>query len=196
MLCAGTIEEKIYQRQVSKQGLSANVVDMKDDSKQHFSTEELKQLFAYRPDSLSDTHDLLQCDCQAAAASSSSKAQPQPQVELKFRKVGVPVTAKAATGGPRMDELRSWMHISDVAKFALDKVISKMATRDKRLISFAFANERDAKKYAATEEVAVDRAFVKDEGNITCCSQTRDGDGADEDEIEIVQDASSDFEEE
>jgi superfamily II DNA or RNA helicase len=197
MLCAGTIEEKIYQRQVSKQGLSANVVDMKDDSKQHFSTEDLKQLFAYRPDSLSDTHDLLLCDCQAThtTAAGSAKLQQQQQ-ELKFRRVGAPASGKAATGGPRMDELRSWLHIADVAKFALDKVISNMAARDKRLISFAFANERDAKKYAAAEEVAVDRAFVQDEGNITCCSQTRIGDGDDEDDIEILQDdESSDNEE-
>eukprot|EP00658_Telonema_sp_P-2_P073810 TRINITY_DN62931_c0_g1_i1.p1 TRINITY_DN62931_c0_g1~~TRINITY_DN62931_c0_g1_i1.p1 ORF type:complete len:113 (-),score=24.29 TRINITY_DN62931_c0_g1_i1:120-458(-) len=52
LLCTGSIEEKVYQRQVSKQGLSANVVDMQDDSKQHFTTDELKALFIYRPDTI------------------------------------------------------------------------------------------------------------------------------------------------
>lgn len=178
MLCTGTIEEKIFQRQVSKQGLSANVVDMKDDSKQHFSSEELKSLFAFRPETLSDTHDLLLCDCNAPRAKEKKAEAPT----LKFRKVGVPGEAAGPRTGPRMDELNSWMHISDIASFTLDKVLCAMSRREKDLVSFAFANERDAKKYEAIQEVAVERPFVADEGLITCMSQS--GTGA-EDAVEI-----------
>ena len=38
----GTIEEKIYQRQTAKQGLSGTVADAKESVKIEFSREELK----------------------------------------------------------------------------------------------------------------------------------------------------------
>lgn len=190
LLCSGTIEEKIYQRQVSKQGLSANVVDMKEDSKQHFSVEDLKALFAFRPDAVCDTHDLLQCTCQEVAKKTKAAADSTTAASMKFRKVGAPVGDVKAAGGPRMDELLSWMHIADVSSFAIDKVLATMARREPRLVSFAFANERDAKKYEAVADVAVERAFVKDEGLITCLSQQAE---AEENvEIEVIQDDDDD----
>ena len=42
LLVAGTLDEKMYQRQVRKQGLSGAVVDARDSERVHFSTEELK----------------------------------------------------------------------------------------------------------------------------------------------------------
>lgn len=42
LLTTGTIEEKIFQRQVLKQGLSGAVVDARDSTQGHFSKEELK----------------------------------------------------------------------------------------------------------------------------------------------------------
>lgn len=38
----GTIEEKIYQRQISKQGLSGAVMDLKNKREAQFSREELR----------------------------------------------------------------------------------------------------------------------------------------------------------
>uniref|UniRef100_A0A6Q2YHJ7 RAD54 homolog B n=1 Tax=Esox lucius TaxID=8010 RepID=A0A6Q2YHJ7_ESOLU len=63
LLTAGTIEERIFQRQVSKQGLSGTVVDLgKGAEHTSFSSDDLRDLF-----SLSDTpcltHDLLRCCC-------------------------------------------------------------------------------------------------------------------------------------
>lgn len=64
-LSTGTIEEKIFQRQISKQGLSHSIVDGKSSQKKSaFSKEELKDLFTFNQDTLSETHDLLGCtDC-------------------------------------------------------------------------------------------------------------------------------------
>lgn len=60
----GTIEEKIYQRQISKQGLSGAVVDLTRSSEHiQFSVEELKDLFTLHEDSPCVTHDLLDCEC-------------------------------------------------------------------------------------------------------------------------------------
>lgn len=42
LLVAGTLDEKMYQRQVRKQGLSGAVVDARNSERVHFSTEELK----------------------------------------------------------------------------------------------------------------------------------------------------------
>ena len=47
LLTTGTIEEKMYQRQISKQGLSGVVVDAKTNGKMHFSPDELRDLFRY-----------------------------------------------------------------------------------------------------------------------------------------------------
>lgn len=62
----GTIEEKIFQRQISKQGLNS-VVDfdnnqVNENGSVKFSTEELKDLFTLCQNTC-ETHDLLSCRC-------------------------------------------------------------------------------------------------------------------------------------
>lgn len=54
---AGTIEEKIFQRQSHKKALSSCVVDEEQDVERHFSLGELKELFTLDEASPSDTHD-------------------------------------------------------------------------------------------------------------------------------------------
>ncbi|XP_058536737.1 DNA repair and recombination protein RAD54-like isoform X2 [Ochotona princeps] len=61
LLSAGTIEEKIFQRQSHKKALSSCVVDEEQDVERHFSLGELKELFTLDETSLSDTHDRLHC---------------------------------------------------------------------------------------------------------------------------------------
>lgn len=56
--------EKIYQRQVMKQGLSNSVVDDDVNSKRHFTREELKKVFSLTENTLCDTHDLIGCKCR------------------------------------------------------------------------------------------------------------------------------------
>jgi DNA repair and recombination protein RAD54 and RAD54-like protein len=57
----GTIEEKIFQRQSHKQALSSTVVDSVEDVERHFSLDSLKELFQFKPDTRSDTHDTFKC---------------------------------------------------------------------------------------------------------------------------------------
>ncbi|XP_066434739.1 DNA repair and recombination protein RAD54B-like isoform X2 [Eleutherodactylus coqui] len=64
LLTTGTLEEKIYQRQISKQGLSGAVVDLAKKSEHiRFSVDELRDLFTLHENSDCVTHDLLECDC-------------------------------------------------------------------------------------------------------------------------------------
>jgi hypothetical protein len=59
-LATGTVEEKIFQRQLSKEGLQS-VVDDKEQVNT-LSTKDLKNLFKLRAGTPSDTHDKLRCD--------------------------------------------------------------------------------------------------------------------------------------
>lgn len=59
-LATGTVEEKIFQRQLSKEGLQS-VVDDKEQVNA-LSTKDLKNLFKLRAGTPSDTHDKLRCE--------------------------------------------------------------------------------------------------------------------------------------
>jgi DNA repair and recombination RAD54-like protein len=60
-IATGTIEEKIFQRQSHKQLLSRCVVDAVEEVERHFSLDSLRELFQYRPNTTSDTHDTFKC---------------------------------------------------------------------------------------------------------------------------------------
>jgi hypothetical protein len=47
LLTTGTIEEKIFQRQILKQGLSGAIVDARDSTQGHFTKDELKVYFSF-----------------------------------------------------------------------------------------------------------------------------------------------------
>ncbi|OXB69398.1 hypothetical protein ASZ78_004888 [Callipepla squamata] len=67
LLTTGSIEEKIYQRQISKQDLSGAVVDLSKTSEHiHFSVEELRNLFTLHENTSCVTHDLLECHCMGS----------------------------------------------------------------------------------------------------------------------------------
>ncbi|GAA5943700.1 DNA-dependent ATPase RAD54 [Sporobolomyces koalae] len=59
-VAAGTVEEKIFQRQSHKQNLSSCIVDEKTDIGRHFTGENMKELFAF-VDRPCQTHDLFKC---------------------------------------------------------------------------------------------------------------------------------------
>lgn len=61
LLAAGTIEEKIFQRQAHKKALSDTVVDQNDESSRHFCADDLKDLFRLEENTPSETHDKFKC---------------------------------------------------------------------------------------------------------------------------------------
>ncbi|KAK0193509.1 SNF2 family N-terminal domain-containing protein [Armillaria mellea] len=72
-LTAGTIDEKIFQRQVTKLGLSNSLMgsgsgSSKSDS---FTRKDLRDIFRIHPDTLCNTHELLECPCDVQSISSS-----------------------------------------------------------------------------------------------------------------------------
>jgi len=72
LLLAGSIEEKIYQRQLSKCGLADTLVD-KEEERRTFSRAELRSLFAVAPEAVCETHAAVKCACDGSAAAAAAK---------------------------------------------------------------------------------------------------------------------------
>lgn len=72
-LVQGSLDEKIYQRQIMKMGLANAVVDNKQ-SASSFSRDELRDLFRLDERETCQTHDLLGCTCECTGA-------PEPKLE-------------------------------------------------------------------------------------------------------------------
>ena len=72
-MATGTVEEKIFQRQLSKEGLQS-VVDDKEQVNA-LSTKDLRNLFKLRQGTPSDTHDKLKCErCKTIADDEEDEA--------------------------------------------------------------------------------------------------------------------------
>ncbi|XP_027053891.1 DNA repair and recombination protein RAD54B-like [Pocillopora damicornis] len=115
LLTTGTIEEKIYQRQTAKQGLSGTVADAKESVKIEFSREELKDLFTLHENTLCLTHDLLQCTCLTTEDGSDEECQSESTANQQS---SIPVTRPCQLGidinnnqkNLSIAELMDWQH--------------------------------------------------------------------------------------
>ncbi|XP_051016282.1 DNA repair and recombination protein RAD54B [Acomys russatus] len=133
LLTTGTIEEKIYQRQISKQGLSGAVVDLTKSSEHiQFSVEELKNLFTLHENSQCVTHDLLDCACTGGKDHTDDALEP-------------PVTSRQCQLGPQksnslrplsMSQLKQWKHFSGDHLSLTDPFLERIREN----VSFFFQN--------------------------------------------------------
>ncbi len=135
-VATGTIEEKVFQRQISKEGLQA-LVSAKSaggggggGAKNLMSAEELRELFTYHEHSLSHTHDVL-CREQGSEAQDEAEEEEQRREEGEGegegeeQQAGAPGEREAAgrpsvfkeqQGSPSTEEeLAAWGHHSDPA---------------------------------------------------------------------------------
>ncbi|NWR46232.1 RA54B protein, partial [Regulus satrapa] len=135
LLTTGSIEEKIYQRQISKQDLSGAVVDLsKTTEHTHFSIEELKNLFTLHEDSSCVTHDLLECDCMGKIDHQNTSSEKPPisrscQLEQNH---GKPNSKKPLS----MSQLMQWKHFSGQHQMLADPFLERI----KENVSFIFQN--------------------------------------------------------
>ncbi|XP_061572766.1 DNA repair and recombination protein RAD54B isoform X2 [Cololabis saira] len=113
LLTAGTIEERIFQRQVSKQGLSGTVVDMgKGAEHTNFSISELRDLFSLT-DTPSLTHDLLNCSCSMDGAIKELVEEEEEHVSDRPCQLGRQGDRRvSAQKHLSMSELMQWRHFS------------------------------------------------------------------------------------
>ncbi|EFX87055.1 RAD54B meiotic recombination protein, partial [Daphnia pulex] len=112
LLTTGTIEEKIFQRQILKQGLSGAIVDARDSTQGHFTREELKDLFTLREDTDCDTHDLISCQCTQKGVSPIPPELDDYDFDLdddRDCQLGTPCNKKKESH-KTVDQLMDWQH--------------------------------------------------------------------------------------
>ncbi|KAM3873330.1 DNA repair and recombination protein RAD54B [Diretmus argenteus] len=112
LLTAGTIEERIFQRQVSKQGLSGTVVDLgKRADHTSFSSSELRDLFSLT-DTPSLTHDLLNCSCSMDGSDHAVDEEEEPACDRPCQLGRQGDRGGAVQKHLSMSELMQWRHFS------------------------------------------------------------------------------------
>ncbi|KAI0790697.1 P-loop containing nucleoside triphosphate hydrolase protein [Abortiporus biennis] len=79
-LTAGTIDEKIFQRQVTKLGLSDSLIGNKssESKSDSFTRKDLRDIFTIHPNTSCHTHDLLECPCGDIAAANPTTGDQHP----------------------------------------------------------------------------------------------------------------------
>jgi len=105
LLTSGTIEERIYQRQISKQDVSGSVVDLLLSNNIRFSPDELKDIFTFYENGCL-THELMQCDCDG----NGLNIMEVDSDDEKDQKENDPPKKKRKIDG--MGELMHWEHFS------------------------------------------------------------------------------------
>ncbi|NXN11144.1 RA54B protein, partial [Indicator maculatus] len=135
LLTTGSIEEKIYQRQISKQDLSGAVVDLSKTSEHiHFSLEELRNLFTLHEDSSCVTHDLLECDCMGRNEfQNSSSEEPSISRSCQLGQNHMKPNSKKPLS---MSQLMQWKHFSGQHQTLDDPFLERI----KENVSFIFQN--------------------------------------------------------
>ncbi|GLH12045.1 DNA repair and recombination protein RAD54-like [Gryllus bimaculatus] len=112
LLTTGSIEEKMFQRQLSKTDLSGAIVDSHKKTSIKLSNEELKDLFTIHTDVSCLTHDLLRCDC---SGSGEAPGPPEENVEIGDPCASQDTTLLLKNYKPdsqklHMNELFKWEH--------------------------------------------------------------------------------------
>lgn len=197
-ISTGTIEEKIIQRQLSKQSLQSVVDDEEDANK--FKGDELRQLFVLRNDTLSDTHDVLRCQrCSTVKTLDSIKknnemSDLQYQESLKFVNSFMAILKDNANGPFESEELvricseletgtmkLSLPLFSRRIRSTIDAIESDIVEGNNSLFSKGFSPNNEfvhhwsefVPKLAAISKISK-----------TCCDDKKDADeGDDDDEI-------------
>ncbi|KAL6912084.1 hypothetical protein ACP4OV_000889 [Aristida adscensionis] len=163
-LSTGTIEEKVYQRQMSKEGLQKVIQNEQADSKMQgssLSTEDLRDLFTFHEHVRSEIHENLKCSrCNnndnlqlagnaldlAATEHKASVSGLQDYIDIGgFGEISGCMQQMNRShhqiGRPSEEDLGSWGHHSDPSTVP-DTILQSSAGEE---VSFVFTNQVDGK---------------------------------------------------
>lgn len=150
LLLSGTMDEKIYQRQISKLGLSDSLMNAeKKSSSDTFSQEELRDIFTLHRDSTCISHRQLVCSCDGKGGSADSVAAD----ELDLPGSSLPTTSQASIKSEDDDEpLPGFVAAS---QHVVEKAAQEKLVRRKKLLALY--------KWAHYDCVQHPNAFFEDE---------------------------------
>ena len=141
-LATGTIEEKVYQRQLSKEGLQS-VVEENQDMESAVSSSDLKDLFTLQENTASDTHDKFMCkSCKPR----TSEDYLPPIKEMDFNELNS--CANNNNDGKSSSSLSENV-ISDFKKSKLQrgrlgsKIVKKFVTKEKNFVNVPTTTQPD-----------------------------------------------------
>ncbi|MEW5303086.1 MAG: hypothetical protein WDW36_005813 [Sanguina aurantia] len=133
-LSSGSIEEKVFQRQLSKEGLQSLVNKNGKAVANVMSSDELKELFSLQPDTLSNTYESM-CGVPAALPAEAEGVHAPEGHGVAMAQRGAAEITKAQEGDPSEDDLKAWGHHSNASTVA-DPVMAAIAGED---VSFIFS---------------------------------------------------------
>ncbi|KAH9519785.1 DNA repair and recombination protein rad54b [Bulinus truncatus] len=111
LLTTGTIEEKVYQRQITKQGLSGAVMDVNNKNNVQFSLEDLKDLFSLNEMTDCETHSKLGCHCDGNPGYVHVPKENDDEEEIEREcQLGRSSGAQKVKTNLTMGELLQWYH--------------------------------------------------------------------------------------
>lgn len=131
---SGTIEEKIFQRQITKQGLGGGLMEGKS-TQFHFSQNDLKDLFSFQPNVDCETHELLDCECDGSGNNVGSDSCNKSAVELRDCQIGEAIDP-TEIDDKGIKGLLQWQHLLPPIGLLGDQALV-----DIPVISYAFKNE-------------------------------------------------------
>ncbi|XP_076474831.1 DNA repair and recombination protein RAD54B isoform X3 [Bombus vancouverensis nearcticus] len=134
LLTTGTIEEKIFQRQISKASLNETVVDLNPSSSFKLSMSELKDLFTLTANTNCLTHDLMNCSCNGYKKSEETSEKLHQKDATSYQFLG----DKTLKSNFTINQLLKWEHYQQPIS---DKIIQEiMLSEVSENITFIFKN--------------------------------------------------------
>ncbi|KAI9932138.1 hypothetical protein ASPWEDRAFT_132651 [Aspergillus wentii DTO 134E9] len=130
VLLKGSLEEKIWQRQVTKIGLADSVMGNKDSVAQ-FSRDELKDLFRLDEESRCQTHELLGCECEGRGeqpTTSRTTDTNEPTLELSEDEDNL----SELSDTPSLPDLPTLIKASELDMEEQERVFQNSRPRDRR----------------------------------------------------------------
>ncbi|QDS77723.1 hypothetical protein FKW77_004290 [Venturia effusa] len=162
----GALDEKIYQRQVTKMGLADAVVDSKK-SNQTFSKEELKALFTLdEDDGPPKTHELLRCECEGKGNAPEKVCLSEDGDDANIGKKGF----GTSMGDPAADEdsddeelpiLGKLVSAATVNMEEQERKIKKNEAKEKKKAKAKFGKETDEETAALMKFLHIDVERVR-----------------------------------
>ncbi|TFK44573.1 P-loop containing nucleoside triphosphate hydrolase protein [Crucibulum laeve] len=135
-LTAGTIDEKIFQRQVTKLGLSDSLMGgvNKQNKSDSFTRKDLRDIFRVHPNTACNTHDLLECPCGKVALASIEDLPEDDEDDMPLEEGFIAASELTTEDNDKSDKLYiqkkkaglaslgSWTHINCLTAIARDQV--------------------------------------------------------------------------